>query len=395
MPAKYWTKDLCELEAKRHPTKSSLRAAYPRVYKLICVNGWHHMFAHMTSPQVPRGYWQNFDHVLQEAKRAGSYKKFIKSKGAYASALSHGWLDKLELKQSRNPPYSWTRDRILALAKNYSRQIDFIRENPKAYQASCKKGLWPEIRLLLQPTKMRWNFEACLEAALICSTRSEFGRKFPGAYGLALRNTFLNDICKHMRRPWSSFGECSIEEFLMAHDIDYERQKKFPKLPRFLRYDFYLPKYQMIIEHHGSPHYQLGWGRTLEKKRQHLQGVKHRDQLKMEFATKNGMKFVVIWQFDYKGKDEIQALLRDRLVSHVPKLSFHRRNLSEEEINLIWREKISFEDCEREAKRYSSRSEFKREAKPYWMFAHENGFIDEICTHMKRPAPHNKRRLDS
>ena len=121
-------------------------------------------------------------------------------------------------------------------------------------------------------------------------------------------------------------------------------------MPPKYRFDFYLPKFNLIIEHHGDQHEKLGWGKTKEQKLANLNGVKKRDKVKEKFAQDNKIKLMVVWQREYRGKDAIHLLLNKRLKDQISGLHLKRRNLMELELDLIWRKQTTFEDCEREAK---------------------------------------------
>lgn len=45
--------------------------------------------------------------------------------------------------------------------------------------------------------------------------------------------------------------------------------------------------------------------------------------------------------------------------------------------------KRSFEECLKIAKKYKSRGEFSKNARNVYMTAYNNGWLDEICSHMK------------
>ena len=55
--------------------------------------------------------------------------------------------------------------------------------------------------------KSKYTFEICKEEALICSTRTDFSKKFPQAYKIALSNNWLNKICVHMKNPKNKFNK--------------------------------------------------------------------------------------------------------------------------------------------------------------------------------------------
>ena len=94
-------------------------------------------------------------------------------------------------------------------------------------------------------------------------------------------------ICKE------SHGEKFIRNYLDRHNINYIPQKKFKDLKdkTYLSYDFYLPKYKILIEYQGIQHYESinfkGNGKysNLEKQQKH-------DKLKREYIKNNGYKLL-------------------------------------------------------------------------------------------------------
>lgn len=90
-----------------------------------------------------------------------------------------------------------------------------------------------------------------------------------------------------------SHGELIIIKILKDNHIDFETPKTFNDLfdKCKLRYDFYLPKRNVLIEYQGIQHY---------KPVKHFGGIKHlkiqlkHDQLKRDYAIKNGFNFIEI-----------------------------------------------------------------------------------------------------
>jgi len=92
------------------------------------------------------------------------------------------------------------------------------------------------------------------------------------------------------------YSENYISKYLESKSILFEREKTFdnlinPKTGRKLRFDFYLPKFNMIIETHGVQHYkpidhwhgQIGFEEQI-----------YRDELKMKYAKENNIKYIVL-----------------------------------------------------------------------------------------------------
>ena len=103
-----------------------------------------------------------------------------------------------------------------------------------------------------------------------------------------------------------SFGEKAIRLWLDQNNIQYEQQKRFEwcrnKNP--LPYDFYLPKYNTLIEYNGRQHYMtLPVWKHGDKS---LRLLKLRDKHKRLSAVKNNMNFIVI---SYKNYDKINSIM--------------------------------------------------------------------------------------
>ena len=105
---------------------------------------------------------------------------------------------------------------------------------------------------------------------------------------------------------FESKGEKRIRLFLEGNKIKYEPQKKFDDLYRQcpahkLSYDFYLPKYNLLIEYQGQFHDGTAWQQSDESYKD--QQIK--DQMKKEYAENHGFSFLDIWYWDYKNIEEI------------------------------------------------------------------------------------------
>lgn len=104
-------------------------------------------------------------------------------------------------------------------------------------------------------------------------------------------------------------GEARIRLFLERNDIKYKHEKIFDDLKdkSNLRYDFYLPDYNLLIEFQGQQHYLpidiFGGEEAFE-------GIKKRDKMKKDYALLNGYLFLEI-----KFSDNIEEKLSNYLGS--------------------------------------------------------------------------------
>ena len=95
----------------------------------------------------------------------------------------------------------------------------------------------------------------------------------------------------------SSKGEIKITKILDKDNEKYIKQKSFkdcinPKTKCRLKYDFYLPKHNILIEFNGLQHYMKNtrWHQNEET----LEKQQFRDQIKKDYAIHHGYKFLVI-----------------------------------------------------------------------------------------------------
>ena len=97
-----------------------------------------------------------------------------------------------------------------------------------------------------------------------------------------------------------SKGEMFISDFFKEHHIDYETQKTFPgcKNKKLLRFDFYLPKNNIVIEYDGEQHFKpidyFGGEESFNI-------LKQNDKLKTNYCNAHNIKLI---RFTYKDSIE-------------------------------------------------------------------------------------------
>lgn len=116
-------------------------------------------------------------------------------------------------------------------------------------------------------------------------------------------------------------SECSTDsileqtciEILNKYKVDFEYQKiypdcKFPETNGQLKYDFYLPVYNLILETHGYQHdHPSKFCSTMTDEEAEFELIKRkeRDKFKEEYAIKNNYDFMVIWYYEIRKMEEI------------------------------------------------------------------------------------------
>lgn len=105
-----------------------------------------------------------------------------------------------------------------------------------------------------------------------------------------------------------SEGEMKIMKFLDNHNIDYisEYRIKECRYKKPLRFDFYLPKYNLVIEYDGRQHFEpvKFWNGHDADKQLELNQI--RDQIKTQYCKDNNIEIIRI---SYKEHDSIEQIL--------------------------------------------------------------------------------------
>lgn len=128
-------------------------------------------------------------------------------------------------------------------------------------------------------------------------TPSLFYHKKCGKYFYMLTGVFKSGA--RCSCECNSRGERAIEKFLVEQNIKFAQQQTFKdcrsKKNFPLRYDFYLPNHNILIEYDGEFHYK-----EMDLRNSDLSYQQENDKIKDEYAKENNIKLLRIpyWEFD-------------------------------------------------------------------------------------------------
>lgn len=114
----------------------------------------------------------------------------------------------------------------------------------------------------------------------------------------------------------ASSGERSVAEFLENSGIIYKSQKTFPdcvsQKHRVLRFDFYLPAYNVCIEYQGEQHYRPVdfSGAKNGKAEKSFASLQERDNIKRQYCRSH---HICLIEIPYWEKGQIETILANRL----------------------------------------------------------------------------------
>ena len=119
-----------------------------------------------------------------------------------------------------------------------------------------------------------------------------------------------------------SKGEIAVKRFLIDNHIEYKREYSFPNSK--YRYDFYLPKLNILVEYHGIQHYKpISYFGGIEKHKTQLIN----DHVKIKLAKTHGVNLITI-RYDINDIHDYMLFKISRYYKYRVDNKFYRNLLS-------------------------------------------------------------------
>ena len=193
---------------------------------------------------------------------------------------------------------------------NIKKPIEFKKKYPKIYDRFCriipkeqKKKLRYENRLNSYSEIITINDLQNFIIINEVNSRKELHKRFPGLY-----IKFQKDLDSvNFTNNSISIGVEFLKRLFRENNIKFITEKTYPDLKNILplRYDFYLPEYNILIEHHGEGHFGKG--------RYYTSTLIENDKLKYNYAINNNIPilYFTIYKRDYFNNGYFTEVLTD------------------------------------------------------------------------------------
>jgi hypothetical protein len=379
-----WTKELVIQDAKNYASSTDWYTNGKASYTAASKNGWLSEISKNFPKKIkPANYWTR-ERVLADAKKYKSRSEWAKSsKAAYTVAKRRGWYDTavthMELLVQHG---KWTKEAVYESSRNFTHISEWQTAHPGAYGKALKMNWLEEIKKNMSPAprKAKWTKELVLEDAKNYSTRAEWHKARGNAAHVAIKNGWHEEATRHMHRVYS-MGELVIYKLLTQMDIGFQPQRRFDEIrsKKPLPYDFFLPEFNLVIEYQGVQHFQ----ESSRKFGEYLSERQARDKLKREGAERLNLNYLAI---EKSGAKEIEKVLLFHLAELASKLDlkmdFAKRALTvQEEDSLKWLGTVTKAEALDDAKQYRSYPEWRKNSSLY-QIAIKNGWLAECKAHM-------------
>ena len=298
----------------------------------------------------------------------------------------------------------WTIELIIEIAKKYTAKKDFILEDEQAYWAASERGILPQITSHMtgrnfdkRMSNGYWTKEKCWKESKKYDTRTIFSKKSGGAYTVARKNNWLDEICSHMK-PTGNWVRRLIYVYLFSDNCVYvgltynikSRDHKHKNSEKSIVYK-HIKKTGLTPELTYSDFFQVDVaqkleGKVIERFRKmgytilniRKPGGLGGGILKWTFdkCKKEALKYKTRWEFGKNNIGAYKACLKygwlDEVCSHMSKPKGKPSG--------YWTK----ERCAKEAKKYKTRKKFCKGEGGAYGSAYRNNWLDEICSHMKK-----------
>jgi hypothetical protein len=240
-----------------------------------------------------------------------------------------------------------------------------------------------------------WTFEKCQNEALKYTNRTNFARFSPSAYHRALKDGFLDQICSHFTSRWKpyrfwSFKQCQKEalkyktkvQFKTNNSSAYSLSLKRGWIPRICSHMNAIGNtHKRLVYAYEFPNKVVYIGLTSNKERRQLQHLQHRKSPVYKYSVK--IKLTPVYKSiskSYITANRAQKL-EDKTIKEYREKGWRVLNSSKAGA-LGWSEvKWTFENCQKEALKYKTRSEFIENSPGAYAAARQNNWM-QIYDHM-------------
>lgn len=174
--------------------------------------------------------------------------------------------------------------------------------------ANCKRSSFEEVSKIFEQNDMilleQEYKNSSTPLAYICKNHPEYGIQY---------KTAINARRQHCPYCYVIKGENKIECFLLENGIQFEHPKSYDDLRGVgggkLSYDFYLPKYNLLIEYQGEQHERpvdiFGGIEQFKIQQEH-------DKRKREYAKNHQIELLEIWYCDF---NNIEEIIKNKLIT--------------------------------------------------------------------------------
>ncbi|MCE3255585.1 MAG: hypothetical protein K0R25_1079 [Rickettsiaceae bacterium] len=397
----FFTKETCKEEAIKYKDRTAFKVQSGTIYNFAYKHGWlDECCLHMSKKKKPNGYWSKEKCVNEAQKYHTRTEFFEKSQSAYMVASKKGWVDEicLHMREIKKPNGFWTKEKCAGEASKYTTRKEFERGASSACGAARKNKWLDEIcshMKRLQNVKNHWDYETCKKEALKYSTHSEFHKNLGSAYVAASKNGWLNEISEHFKiigsRKIRAIYAFEFKDRYVYVGLSYNikrRERAHLSNPNCVVYKHFNQNCQEYKFLQKTDYLDVNQAKIVE---QDFIDQYHKDGWKVLNLCKAGAVggSILMWTkvacakeaLKYKTRSEFKknsagAVHAAQINCWMDEICLHMTQFRKPDG--YWTK----EKCAEEASKYLTKVEFQKKAVSAYRESLNNNWLNEICAHM-------------
>jgi hypothetical protein len=188
-----FTDDEIETEARKYKNQADFAKGSPKHYVAFKRRKLQNKFRDFLPTKIKK--WTD-EMLKKEASKYSTLKDFIEnSASAYKISQDRGIFD--DITKHMPKIKVWTYDEAKDEAKKYNTFAEFVKNSP-AYNQSRSHGWIKDFQEFLDTKNFRWTKELVQKEADKYKTRVEFKKNSPRAYSAAHQHGWIDDVTKDM-----------------------------------------------------------------------------------------------------------------------------------------------------------------------------------------------------
>ena len=199
----FWTYERCFEEAQKYLYRGDFEKGCPTAYSVSRRNNWLDKFEWLKTINRPNGYWTK-ERVFEEARKYTMRHLFSKGcRGAYGAAERNGWLDEMTWFEQPNPnnPRVWSKEVVFEFARQFKTKSEFRKANKGAYNVAWRNNWLDEMNWFEASVPKPYIKEEVLSIARQYTTKNDFRKADQRAYNNAQKKGWLAEMTWFVTAP--------------------------------------------------------------------------------------------------------------------------------------------------------------------------------------------------
>ena len=355
----------------------------------------------------PNGYWNIKENCLDEARKYKYKQQFRKcSNKAYVSCLNNGWIDEIDWFEPPVLTRKWTYELVAKEVSKYQTRGDFRKKSAKAYQAAVRnRWIWDFFpKNKKSPVPIGWWMikEHCIEEARKYKSRADFSKGTSAAYRSCIENGWIDecDWLKNNMHEGDDYWIYAYEDienkvvyvgltWRKERHTEHKRDKSDGANKYFKSIGKLLP--EPMIKMDGLSAEDAQYYEDWYKKAYAKNGWKVLNKAKTGVGSSSIGGSAVKW--DKNACEEEAKKYKTKTEYRKGNASAYNVAVKNKWINEWFCDKINhwtYDSCKKEAEKYEIVSDFMIESPCAYRVAKKNGWLKDFYWLKKRQV-HNKK----